>query len=164
MKTWLETVRAELKKVPDDVSIEPESTGCQHDREVGVAPLELKKLYYLWLDYQKRSQEAAAAVLTLSGDARRAKLAEASYLDSGADALKEVFWVSCRAAFPELKDKQQIGVRKGWKVVWTDHPPMPHVGILGGSISDLLQAIGASASSPEAAERGDHREGRSKVH
>jgi hypothetical protein len=151
MSAWLKSIQAALKKVTGEDSVEPDYEGCKYDHVVGVADQELRKLYFLFLQNKKQSQEAAAAVLTLGGKDREAKLQEAAKYDSQADVLKDMFWVSCRHAFPELWSKPNIGIRKGWKVVWTEHE---HQG---------LEVLGAlmGASALEALLRGGGQDGKS---
>lgn len=121
MTAWLKSIQAELERVTGEDAVEPDYEGCRHDHVVGIADQSLRKLYYLFLQNKKQSQEAAASVLLLSDKEREAKLQEAAMYDTQADVLRDVFWVSCRHSFPELWDKPHIGIRKGWKVVWTEH-------------------------------------------
>lgn len=137
MPTWLQSIQAALEMVTGEDAVEPNAEACKHDHVVGVADQELRKLFYLFLQNKKKSQEAAAAVLLLSGKDREAKLQEATKFDSQADVLKDMFWVSCRYAFPELSAKPAIGIRKGWKVVWTEYE---HHGleVLGALMSESV--------------------------
>lgn len=148
MPAWLKSIQAALKKVSGEDSVEPDYEGCEHDHVVGVADIELRKLFFLFLQNKKQSQEAAAAVLTFGGKDREAKLQEAARFDTQADVLKDVFWVSCRHAFPELWGKPNIGIRKGWKVVWTqddNEPQFKVVGILIGDTSPLEMMMRGSS-------------------
>lgn len=136
MSAWLKSIQAELARVTGDDSVEPDYEGCKHDHVVGVANQDLRRLFWLVLQNKKQSQEAAAAVLSLSGNEREAKLQEASTYDFQADVLTSIFWMSCRHEFPELWNKPYFGLRKGWKVVWTEHGP-EGFDIFGALISAL---------------------------
>ena len=140
MSAWLKSIQAALKKVTGEDSVEPDSEGCSHDHVVGIANQELRKLYFLLLQNKKQSQEAAAAVLLLSGKDREVKLQEAAKFDTQTDVLRDVFWVSCCHSFPELWGKPNIGIRKGWKVVWCEH------GHQGLEILDALMGSGILVS------------------
>lgn len=153
MSAWLKSIQSAIKKVVDEDSVEPDYEGCRHDHIVGVADADLRKLYYLFLQNKKQSREAAAAVLLLSGEAREAKLQEAAKFDSQADVLRDVFWISCRHSFPELWDKPNIGIRKGWKVVWTEHeqPSLEIIGTLMGASALEKMLRGGSDGDPDEA-------------
>jgi hypothetical protein len=162
MSAWLKSIQAALKKVTGEDSVEPDTEACPHDHVVGVADQELRKLYYLFLQNKKQSQEAAAAVLLLSGKDREAKLQEAAKYDSQADVLRDMFWVSCRHDFPDLWAKPNIGIRKGWQVVWTEHEKHAS-GILGALIgASALEALlrGGPDGQPDEAKGG----GSSRLH
>ncbi|MBI3420709.1 MAG: hypothetical protein HY006_01475 [Candidatus Sungbacteria bacterium] len=45
------------------------------------------------------------------------------HLAREATKLKRLFWDDVNATFPELQNKNNIAVRKGFQVVWTDGPP-----------------------------------------
>ncbi len=152
MTSWLKSIQAELARVTDEDSVEPDYEGCEHDTPVGIADQDMRRLFFLMLEYQKKSKEAAAAVLMLRGKEREEKLAEAAYFDTQADVLKDMFWVSCRHAFPELWAKPNIGIRKGWKVVWTDHENL--VGVLDGEglkefLDSLRERFGGTSATGE---------------
>ncbi len=153
MSAWLKSIQVAIKQVTDEDSVEPDYEGCEHDHVVGVADSDLRKLFFLFLQNKKQSQGAAAEVLLLSGKDREAKLQEAAKFDTQADVLKDVFWVSCRHAFPQLWGKPNIGLRKGWKVVWTDHEhqSLDIVGILmGASALESLLRGGPNGEPDEA--------------
>lgn len=121
MSSWLKSIQVALENVSGWDNVDPDGELCPHEHVVGVADKELRKLYYLALQHKKRSQEAAAAMLLLSGKDREAKQKEAEKYDAQADVLRDIFWVSCRSDFPELWGKDSCALRKGWQVVWTEH-------------------------------------------
>jgi hypothetical protein len=132
---------AEVNQVSDDQmnSAEPENEGCEHEHEVGVISLELRKLHFLYRQYLRRSREIGAG-LQFCGAAERETLeTESRRYQDQADTLMEVFWTSCRAAFPELWGKSLIGMRKGWKIVWSEHESRPSLGLFGLLGGDLFE-------------------------
>lgn len=145
MATWLETILAELKGVQNTQAsfAEPEEEPGPRDHVVGTADEDLRKLFFLVKQYQKRTLEIAATLVVCSAKEREVQTKEGQRFKSQADTLNEVFWVSTCAAFPELWDKLSIGIRKGWKVVWSDpeeHPLKILGAILGaGALEEMLR-------------------------
>lgn len=154
MAQWLETILAEINGVSEaqENSAEPEEEGCQHEHAVGIADSNLRKTFFLFKQYTRRSRELAAALSVCGKSEREQLVTEYRRFDQQADALKEIFWVSCRAAFPELWDKPSIGVRKGWKVIWSEHGTSQEaLGILGalvgsGALDEMFGGLGGEGS------------------
>lgn len=157
MATWLESILAELKGVSNTQTsfAEPEEEPGPRDHAVGVADEDLRKLFFLVKQYRKRTLEIAATLVVCSAKEREVQTKEAQRFNTQADTLKDVFWVSTRAAFPELWDKPSIGIRKGWKVVWSD-PEEHSLGILGailgaGALEEMLRRSSTGDTDDEAA-------------
>lgn len=153
MTAWLKSLQAELKKISGETAVEPDTEVGKHDHVVGEADLDMRKLYSLLIQKKKLSVEAAAAAMVVGGKGRKAKIEEAAKFDDQFDTLKAMFWTSCRFAFPELWAKPSIGVRKGWKVVWSDPEvqtlDIPLGAVLGlGALEELLRR--GSEGDPEA--------------
>lgn len=123
MTLWLRAIQGELAKVrPEDTgAYAPDYEGCSHDHEVGVVDGELRCLYALFMKYAQRAKKLAADAIGLPEGSRLTTLEEASWCDAQADALKELFFASCRQQFPELRAKEYIGIRTDWKMVWCEH-------------------------------------------
>lgn len=158
MTKWLEAIFAELKGVSEiqESFAEPEEKPGPRDTVVGVADHDLRKLFFVFKQYRKRTLEIAVSISLCGAKEREQKIKEAMRLDTYADALKELFWVSCRHTFPELWDKPSIGVRKGWKVVWSK-PEQRGLDLLGaiigvGALEEMLQEGGSGDSSDEASD------------
>lgn len=122
---------------------EPDTRVGPNDEVVGVMDHNLMKLYTLKEIFHKQGQELARKGMHLLADAMGAAeqplaLAEVkrelALTHQKYEALEKFFWIEVRYAFPVLADKESIGVREGWRVVWTNrtHPP---------SISDIIELL-----------------------
>jgi len=135
MAMWLESILQELKGVSEaqEGFAEPHTDTGPKDHVVGVADSDLRKIFFLVKQYKKRTLELVAELMVCRSSEVENKTKEAKRYNTQGNVLMDVFWVSCRAAFPELWDKPSIGIRKGWKVVWSDHEERS-LGILGAII------------------------------
>lgn len=118
--TWLESIRNELECIQPNGYGDPGAEITSRDHVVGIADDELRKLYVLMmrhvlLDFAAKGRYMASAGLERDKLHEEAMRAQAQF-----EALCTIFWVSCRAAFPELWGKREIGIRKGWQLVWSD--------------------------------------------
>jgi len=161
MTIWMESILAELKSVSVTVEsdAEPDEEPGPKEHVVGIADSGLRKAFCLIKEYRRRTMRTAADVEVSGAKLREEKKNEAKWYYTQAELLSEIFWLSCRAAFPELRDKSSIGVRKGWKVVWSDQEERS-LGILGAILgSGGLEAIlrqGGSDDTPDAAPDKSH--------
>lgn len=136
MPTWLDMIRIEAENLDKDKLMEPPSElDPDRDHLVADAEIELRRLYSLAIHWEKTAMEMILAARYMNDDSKRENSArKASQLAEKAQLLMKIFWVSIKDTY-ELWDKPSVGIRKGWKVVWTDPDPVPPIlGILG----DLL--------------------------
>ena len=118
MSNWLKLLPTELSLV--DNFVEPEDDMQSNDNYVGDMTTELKKLYTLW----KRLSEVAARSKVdyefSNASTKEALLAKWAELREKAKTLRYIFWVCVQDEFPELWSRESIGVRRGFKVVWSE--------------------------------------------
>jgi hypothetical protein len=122
MVKWLHTILAEIERVTEiqESFAEPDEEGRKHEHVVGIANSDLRKIFFLFKQYFRRSVEIKAA-LTVCGKSEREQLEnDLRRFGTQAETLKEIFWTSCRTAYPELWNKPSIGIRKDWKIIWSE--------------------------------------------
>lgn len=162
MTMWMESILAELKSVPVTVEgdAEPDEEPGPKEHVVGIADSGLRKTFCLIKEYRRRTMRAAADIEVSSATAREEKKNEAAWFYAQAELLTEVFWLSCRAAFPELRSKASIGIRKGWKVIWSEadesRTKISGVVIGLGDLADALRGASAPEESSDAAPDKSH--------
>lgn len=123
MAIWSETILLELKSVTNDEvdGAEPDVEPGPEDNVVGILPEDLRKFSALRAKYHERIRGLGAEILALPDknvSERDLKIQEMQLLEEQADIINNIFWMSCRNGFAELRLKDSIGIRKGWKVVW----------------------------------------------
>ena len=123
---WLDKLTRELDERSEVKanSVMPGIRLRPHEHLVGVVTPHLKKLYFLFLHYKLLSREAQEASRFLLIHERGTKEDEVQCHENEARAIQEIFWNSCCYTFPVLNDKEHIGIREGWKIVWSDKPSL----------------------------------------
>lgn len=133
MPTWLDMVKIEIENMDTSKLIEPpQEVDCNRDHVVCDAEEALRKLYSLAMQFEK---EATVALINArySGNVNDIKDAveNGTRLMKKVETLREIFWISLKDNY-DLWDKSSVGIRKGWKVVWSDSDPVPPIiGLLG---------------------------------
>jgi len=118
--SWLKILSIELSSIDAKEFIEPNTeVDLRSDVVVGDADDELKRVYAL----TEKLQEAAARYsidARFSKDNRLRSDAEkkAYELRKKVEILMEIFWITLKDKF-DLWDKNSVGIRKGWKVVYS---------------------------------------------
>lgn len=120
MTTFIELLPLELREITD--YREPPYELEKSDHEVGVMTEDLKKLFTLW-------NNTMHSTITLKAELQFGNVAnekESSMkldeLVMRVDVLQRIFWFCVRAEY-ELWDKDSVGVRRGFVVVWGDRDP-----------------------------------------
>jgi hypothetical protein len=130
MPTLLDTIGEQLKNFNLDDLIEPETEVNSKDHVVGEMNADLKRLFGL----ARQWGEAANEVLGKTGylfhqEHIEHHIEKALELREKSGLLTEIFWASVKESFG-LWQKPSIGLRKGWKVVWSEpETPSSEVGI-----------------------------------
>ncbi|MBU2101259.1 hypothetical protein KKH05_00850 [Patescibacteria group bacterium] len=109
----------------------PDSEVSVDDYEVGQASPELQRLYITALQWLKKSAELAlqAQFYRGSDEERMSLVRRALELRSKGEILQNIFWAAVRDEF-NLWEKDSIGIRKNWAVVWMDSRIPPIIGFL----------------------------------
>lgn len=130
MPTFLDTVRIELENT-DGRLIEPTAEVGKKDHVVGVADEDIRKLYGLAMQWDKVAMETAIAARYVNNRADQEQSAErALMLHKKSELLMDLFWASLKDAF-DLWQKPSVGIREGWKIVWSEPEVPPIIGLLG---------------------------------
>lgn len=135
MPTLLDMVRIELENMSSNTALEPTGEIEPRDHRVGNADPEVRKLYSLGMQWDKAANETMLAARYISDKAKQRDAAvKATELHAKSEILLDIFWASLKDAFG-LWDKHQIGIRRGWVVVWSESEIPPILGILGNLLS-----------------------------
>lgn len=107
------------------------------DNEVGVVDDDSKRLYALAQRYRRKSEEAAVAARYATTKGEMEELAErAMMLQSKASTILDVFWISLKDAH-DLWEKPCVGIRVGWRVVWSENQTASIDEIIGHILSRM---------------------------
>ncbi len=116
---WLEVFQNDLKEIQEKDLINPGAPfDDDHDNHVGYADDYLRRLYTLMMIYQKRSELALLEAKYAHRD-RASAIRQAEEFRNKAKAVREVFWIELNEKF-SLWDKPAVGIRDGWRVVWSE--------------------------------------------
>ncbi len=136
MPTWFDIVKAEVDSVDEKNLFEPQIDidieGGDH--EIGEADADLKKLYSLATKWQKSSMELMVAAQYVNNrEDQEYKIKKAKELGQKSNLLMEIFWVSIKEMY-NVWHKPSVGIRKGWRIVWSEPNGEP----LPGFLKDLF--------------------------
>ena len=137
---FLYELRTELENMGMDAIIDPPMKFDESaDHFVGHASVDLQKLFSVAVQYERLSEEAKTeARYARNPEERNAHVRRAGVLHAKSEATRTAFWISLKDEFSDydLWHKFSIGVRDGWRVVWSDAKPSgipPIIGLLGGN-------------------------------
>jgi len=131
MPTWLDIVKMELENLDSKVLLEPTSEVQPKDHVVGEADPDLKRVYGLAMQWEKTAIEMVVAVRYVNNRANQEQtIHKADELKKKSEILMDIFWTSLKDSF-DLWQRPSVGIRKGWKVVWTEPEVPPIISILG---------------------------------
>ena len=127
--TWLKLLPLELE---DTKNIEPEDDIKVGETEVGCLPNDLKKLYSYKRALGEQGLRLTLEARLCSDKVKQVEMsAQLCRLKMTADIVNNLFWVAVNDEF-DLWDKSDIGIRKGWIVVWYEDKP---------DVEDLLRRL-----------------------
>jgi len=115
MSTFIKLLPLELADIHE--YREPDREIAPEDNIAGDMSPNLMKLYTLSLIYARRYAEAKIELVYGKPNNDQNLAARAAELDQKTKALVEIFWIAVKDEF-SLWDKENIGVRKGFKIVW----------------------------------------------
>lgn len=117
--TWLKLLPLELDETK---IIEPEDDVKSSETEVGCLSSDLKKLYSYKRALGEQGMRLSLEVSLRSDKVKKEEMvAQLCRLKMCADIANNLFWLAVNDEF-NLWDKSDIGVRKGWIVVWYENP------------------------------------------
>ena len=121
MSTFIKLLPLELAEIKEFQ--EPTADIEDGDHVVGDMSEDLKKLWTLWKQSAYRASELKLQLRYGQQNVTKAQTTEA---ETKAEVLNIIFWIAIHDEF-SLWDKESTGVRKGYKVVWSDeaHPGLP---------------------------------------
>lgn len=120
MNTFIKMLPIELSEVTD--YLEPSSEPGTDDHKVGTMSEDLKKLYTLWNHTMKSAGMMALERKFGKVDNKEEYTASLDELAARAEILKLLFWFAVKAEH-DLWGRENIGVRRGFVVVWSDPEP-----------------------------------------
>lgn len=125
--TWLNLLPLELQDIRDDNFIGPHQTRIRGDYSVGEMRDSHKRIYTLVKNLEREAEQMIIdAKYSMDRDIQERAPGKIAELQYKIQALLKVFWILIREDF-KLWDKDDVGVRKGFQVVWTveDRFPSP---------------------------------------
>ncbi len=119
--TWLDIIKLETENMSPEDFIEPQHELETEESVVGeVGDERLKRLFGLAMQWNREAVDCVRrASKTDDPAARDEDLALATELRKKSQILFDIFWTSLKDEYG-LWDKDIIGVRRGWKVVFKD--------------------------------------------
>jgi len=137
MDTWLDIVKMELEMLSPEGQTEPHNEVGLKDHVVGEAEPEVRKLYQLALRWERTAIESLVAARYINDRRRQEQDVErASMLRKKSEMLMDIFWTSLKDHY-DLWGKSEIGIRKGWKVVWSEVEVPPIIDALRNFFGDI---------------------------
>ncbi len=123
MDIWFDSVRKEKEEISQaQINLVAPITEVQKgDHVFAVANDELRKIYYLIYQRQKRAVELDSTPV-LNGRERWERTLDRLCLDGEIESLETSFWTSVFVLFRDSLNTSSARyfVRKGWKLVWVE--------------------------------------------
>lgn len=120
MALWSDGIAKQLEGVDMKSVIEPPVELKPIDHIVGEANPELRQLWGLVQQLERRASEALIpARYDPSEEKRELYIAKAREYRVKAALVLEIFWATIKDTY-DLWDKCEVGIRQGWKIVWSD--------------------------------------------
>lgn len=117
MSTFIKMIPLELDEIKE--YREPGMALEGTDHIIGDMSDTLKKLWTLWKQVQYSAAELGIKLQCGEQDISQAKICE---MEAKSEVLRALFWIAVADEF-DVWDKGHLGVRQGYKVVWSDKPP-----------------------------------------
>ena len=129
---WLDVLRMELDALVGPDFAEPRLEVSTDDHIVGEASDELRRLYNLRERYLKRcTEEEVRSRFARTNDEAREAIDLAKEYRSRAKMADAIFWAALKDNY-SLWQKPTVGIRQGWKVVWSEEGGVSVRGIILG--------------------------------
>lgn len=115
--TWLDLVTMEAEG--SEIDIEPDTEVEQTDHVVGEVSPELRKLFSISRSMQMEAEQTGLNLRYGREKNQEAAQEKMLMLLDKSKILMQIFWSELKDVH-NLWSQPAIGVRKGWKVVWSD--------------------------------------------
>jgi hypothetical protein len=117
--TWLDTIQMEAENMSPEDMVEPLSELEPGEIVVGeIEDDELKKIFGIAMHFREASVETADLAGRVDDpEARQENLIEAIALRKKSRTLMDISWMTVKDRY-DLWQKAQVGIRRGWKVVY----------------------------------------------
>jgi len=142
-KVWFEEIVEQMKYRKDQGhGLDPKNPIEPNDHYIGEIPDTLKNLFRMAIKYEKDAEETILAAKYSSDEAvAKGHRERANEILIRRRFLFDAFWVSVRDLY-NLWDKGSIGIRKGWKVVWSDPSSDPLIKAFEDLLCSSIAACG----------------------
>ena len=118
MSTFVKLIPMELADIHDYQ--EPARDLAPEDQIVGEMSTDLKKLFTLSLAYARKTAEAKVELAFGKPSEDLHSVGRVSELEEKTKVITSVFWIAVKDELG-LWDKESIGIRKGFRVVWNEN-------------------------------------------
>lgn len=127
MLKWLTSIELEIRELEDGK--QPEELVQPQDHVAGVMDESLQQLWQLARRYTELAEREQLECKHAGADTKEGHHIAHTRFTYYSEVLVKIFWVEIHERF-ELWGKHSIGIREGWKVVWSDES--------GSSLLDML--------------------------
>jgi len=122
---FIDLIKMDLDSLKEEELFEPNVPFDTEDNLIGEMTLEHKKLFTLMTLTLKQSEEVKLKARFSSSEVQKNLFEEFSLLTSKYNLLNDMFWFEVKLTYRDLACKPTIGVRQGYKIVWTNSSPNP---------------------------------------
>lgn len=130
--TWLHEIAGALADAGSGL-LEPSEAVKEGEHDVAEASIELRQIYRLAMRWAKAGGEVSlTAAFSPKLEDRVRHTALAASFHGRSKVLMDAFWIAVKDAHG-LWDKPCIGIRAGWKIVWSEE--------LSNPVTALLESI-----------------------
>ena len=132
---FIDLIKIDLDSLQEKDFLEPNVPLGDGEELVGVMSTDHKKIFTLMTSTLKQSEEIKLKARFSSNELQEELFKEFSILQDKYNLLNDMFWFEVKLSYRDLHNKPSIGVRQGYKIVWTNSTPNPMDflrGIFGG--------------------------------
>jgi hypothetical protein len=122
---FIDLIKMDLDSLKEEELFEPNVPLDPGDNLIGDMTLDHKKLFTLMTLTLRQSEEVKLKARFSSNESQKSLFEEFSLLTSKYDLLNDMFWFEVKLTYRDLACKPKIGVRQGYKIVWTNSSPNP---------------------------------------
>lgn len=109
---------AERVTVSEVAQVEPPHIAASHEHVIGELPMTARQIYALANRWNVKAKGAEVALARCLPTHRQKFQAEHHEASTTRDLLMSLLWWGIKSTFPILWEKEGVGLRHGWQVVW----------------------------------------------